>query len=367
MSLLSFGAKKDVLGIDIGASTVKILELNVSSGKINVLNFAHEDVGVLGIEDKSPEERKQIYINTVKKLVDSHKFTTKNAAVSISGSSVIVRFVKFPKMSEADFKKTLLFEAEPHIPFDIQDVDIDAQIIGDVEEEDQIKMETVLVASKKETIRDRIDIIEKAGLKPAIIDVDTFALGNAYELIYKDAANKVVMLLNVGASTTNISIMEKGISKVVRDLYVAGKNFTRAIQNEMQITREKAESLKIKYGLSALSGKPVDDMAGQIHGILNPIIRELNSEVQRSIDYFTGQQVSGSEANIEKIILSGGSAKMIGLAEAVSAELRIPVEIFSPLENANVSSVKGASNMDFSSPALAVVTGLAARRIGDHK
>ncbi|MBN2406701.1 MAG: type IV pilus assembly protein PilM, partial [Elusimicrobia bacterium] len=352
--------KKDVIGVDLGTSNVKILELKVSGGKITVANFARLDISSYDIMHRAPEERRQVYTDILKQLLGKCKFSTKNAAVSISGSSVIVRCVKFPKMTPADLQKALQFEAEPHIPFDIQEVDMDTYIIGDVEEEGQTKMETVLVASKKDTIGEKVDIVEMAGLRPAIIDVDAFALENAYGLMHKDLESKMMLLINIGANTTTISIVDKGVSKVVRDLYAAGSNLTKAIQNNMQIPIDKAEELKMRYGIKGEE----DDVGPQIKDILYPTVKELNSEIQRSIDYFTGQQ-TGREINIEKIVLAGGGAKLKGLGEFINSELNIPVEVFYPLENASVSAKN--ADIDLSDPALAVVTGLALRKIGDHK
>ncbi len=361
--------KKDVLGVDLGSSRVKVLELKTSGSRITVVNYAEDDISAKSITEKSPEERREIYIEALKNCLKKRKFGTKSAAVSVSGSSVIVRFVKFPKMNPEDLEKTLQFEAEPHIPFDIQDVDMDTQIIGDVEEEDQLKMETVLVASKKETIREKIEILEKAGLKPVVIDVDAFALENAYETINGEqgADSGMSMIVNIGASVTNISIVEGGISKVVRDLYTAGNSFTRALQNALQLDPVKAEEIKKQHGLS---GAPQEgsgdsgDIAAQAYSAMYPVMRELNSEMQRSIDYFTGQQ-SGQGVNIKNIIISGGGASMKFLPDLVHADLGIPVEVFRPFEKASLADK--SMQVDLSSPALAVAAGLALRKIGDHK
>lgn len=362
-----FGSK-DVIGIDIGTKVLKVLHIIESHGKIQIINFAQKDLSSLAIEGKSPEEKILLYIDALKTLLKKHKFSVKNAAISISGSSVIVRFVKFAKMSKQDLEKTLQFEAEPHIPFDIQEVQMDAHIIGDVQEDEQTKMETVLVAGKKDAIYEKIEIIEKSGLRPSIVDVDAFALEQAYEMINREVAESLVMLVNIGASITNISIVENGIAKVVRDLYTAGSSFTRVIIESMQVTAEKAESLKKEYGLLggfSNQNHGLDaDACKQIYNALYPIIKELNSELQRSIDYFTGQQVA-PDTKIEKIVISGGSANLKGLAELIGVELKIPVEVFRPLENADTSKFKG--EIDKSSPALAVVVGLALRQIGDNK
>lgn len=359
--------KKEVLGIDIGSRVIKMLELKTAGNKIAVSNYAEYDIGLQALEEKSPDERRQAYIDALKRIISKNKFTSKNAAISVSGSSVIVRFVKFPKMTAADLKKSLQFEAEPHIPFDIQEVYMDTHIIGDIEGDSEPKMEAVLVAGKKETIQDKIEIIEKAGFRPAIVDVDAFALETAYECINKEASNEMVMLVNIGANITNICIVENGISKVVRDLYTAGNNFTRMIQDNLQNTMDAAEELKRKYGLlGTQKDEAADDenLGQQVFDILYPLVKELNSEIQRSIDYFTGQQTV-SDVNIEKIILSGGSAQLKGLAELISSDLKMPVEIFRPLESFSISGLK--KDIDVTSPALAVVTGLALRRIDDHK
>ncbi|MGM0567677.1 MAG: type IV pilus assembly protein PilM [Elusimicrobiota bacterium] len=361
-----FSGKQNILGVDLGTASVKVLEMKSSGASFKVTNYGQEDILRKGVSGKLPEERKEIYVNALKSILKRKKFSTKKAAVSISGSSVIVRFVKFPKMSAEDLSKTLQFEAEPHIPFDIDDVNMDTQIINEVEEENELKMETILVASKKDTVKERIDIIEAAGLKPAIIDVDAFALENAYEIINEQEAGDRCMLVNIGAAITNISIVEGGVSKVVRDLYTAGNAFTRAIQNSMKIEVPKAEELKKKYGLDIKSQQSSSegDIGNQIYNILSPIAKELNSEMQRSIDYFTGQQ-SSPGAEINKIILSGGGALMRGLVDFIEADIKIPVEVFRPLEKAQLGD--DSASLYVNSPALAVVTGLAVRKKGDSK
>jgi type IV pilus assembly protein PilM len=363
MSLLS---NKELLGIDIGTRMIRVLELKSVPGKISVLNYAECDVGSLGLADKSPDEKIQAYVDALKKLSRSCKFSTKNVALSVSGSSVVVRFVKFPKMSAAELDKTLPFEAEPHIPFDIQEVNMDTQVIADIEDEEQKKMETVLVASKKNTIQEKILIVERAGFSPAVIDVDAFAISNAYEYVNKKQEG-LIMLVNIGASITNICIVENGISKVVRDLYTAGNSFTGAIQNKMGNTTAEAEKIKVKYGLVGGQQDEVSDennIGLQIYDILHPIVKELNSEIQRSIDYFMGQQTV-SDLSIKKIILTGGSSALKGLPEMISSDLGIPVEIFKPLMNADKSHLKSEAALD--SPAITVATGLAVRKIGDHR
>ncbi len=360
MNILSGGKK--LIGVDLGASSVKALELKKKSGSgLSVSCFGQEDLG-FDIEEKSPEEKKQAYVKALKKVISSCKFSTKNAAISISGNSVIVRFVRFPKMTPDELEKSLQFEAEPHIPFDISEVDMDTQIIGDVEEDGQVKMETVLVASKKETIKEKIEIIELAGLIPAVVDIDAFAVGNVYEALESEASGIAAMLVDIGASTTNISITDRGIAKVVRDLNVAGSSFTKAIQNAFMAETGQAEELKKRYGLTGgkelPEGEDGEDGKGEkVSEVLAVSVGELISEIERSVDFFASQSTTENRA-VEKIILSGGGASLKGLKELVGSRLNLPVEIMSPFESRDLV---GNANM----PSLNLVTGLAMRWADD--
>ncbi|NLB35347.1 MAG: type IV pilus assembly protein PilM [Elusimicrobia bacterium] len=356
MPLNILPGRKNVIGVDIGSSSVKLLELKATGARINPVSYAEEKIS-LDIELKSPDERRQHYVSALKKALARGKFKTKNAAVSLSGNSVIVRFVQFPKMSQEELKKTLQFEAEPHIPFDIADVYLDAQIIGDIEEDGQIQMETILVAAKKELVEYKLDLLEAAGLRPSVVDVDAFAVENAYEALHKDEANQTIMILNIGASVTNINIIDQGVSKVVRDINIAGNSFTKAINTALQIDLNKAEALKKKYGLT---GKGESDIPKRIQQALLSSVGGLISEVDRSLDFFAGQS-AGRGSSVDYILLSGGSSALKGLASLIKKEINLPVKVFNPFIGTEFASSDGVLL-----PSLAVVTGLALRKIGDN-
>ncbi len=365
MSLIPGIGKKSVIGIDLGSSEIKALELNVTQKGIKIASLVRSSMQK-GILEMPFEERREIYVDSLKEILSYGKFSTKKAALSISGNSVIVRLVNFPVMEPEELQQTIQYEAEPHIPFDIDDVIIDTHIIGDIKEGGEKKMQTVLVASKKETVGEKMEIVKACGLKPVVIDVDIFAVGNMYEMLNPASAEELIIFVNIGESKTNISIVESGTAKVVRDLYTAGGDFTEAIRDSYQVSTKKAEIVKRKYGLSGWKRKEeenIDDGDHEllVYKVLNPVVQELISEVQRSIDFFRGQQ-SGKSVNVDKVVLSGGSAKLKFFSEMMSKELNIPVDVFSPLSGA----LNAPPDMDAGSPALAVAGGLAIREAGGN-
>ena len=361
----SFLRGKDIVAVDFGAHAVKVVQLKGSPKK-----WVLHKCGISQIEltdaDVSPQEKTAQYANALKALLSKEGITVKNAASSVSGNSVIVRYVKFPKLSPQELEKTIQYEAEPYIPFDIRDVNIGFHILGDVTEDGQKKMETILVAAKKDIVQSRIDALVMAGLRPTIIDVDAFAIENAYDQSRSTEENETVLFINIGAAVTNMSIIENGVSKIVRDVFISGNSFTKAIQRNIQCGIEEAENLKQKFGLlisaeekeKALAEDRKDAL--QISTIMGPVARDLLSEVHRSLDFYLSQ---GSDRAVNKVLLSGGSSQIKNLDTYFSQELRLPVEMFNPL--ANITGAEKVSPEMI--PSLTVAVGIATRREGDIK
>src|SRR6266480_4154016 len=229
-ALSFFKKKRDLIGIDIGTHAIKLVFLKGSPGQWTLLRW-----GVIPYADDIPldapliDRRSQVIVALQNYLRDSD-LPVKRVATSICGNSVIVRYVKMAKMPPAELSKSLKFEAEPYIPFNIEDVNLGFSVIGDVVEEGQTQMETVLVAAKKESVDLRVEILKEAGLQPVIMDLDAFALESAYETLFPAPQSETVLFMNIGASFTNMSILEKGVSRVVRDVFIAGNAFTKAVQ-----------------------------------------------------------------------------------------------------------------------------------------
>ena len=366
-----FSSGKGLVGIDIGTHSIKLVELKGTPAGWSLTKYAISEIPSGFIEELSSEERRAVVTSALKSILSTARISTKKVATSVSGNAIIVRYVRFPRMSPSDLEKTIQFEAEPYIPFDIREVNISTHILGDVMEDGQPKMETVLVGAKKELLQERLEIIEGVGLKLLIIDVDAFALENAYEIARDKERAETVMLLNLGATTSNINILEDGVSKIVRDIFIAGSSFTRAIQRNLQVEYSEAENLKKEHGLTLTGGEEElesivakDETKVQVSTIMMPLIRELVGEVRRSIDYYQAQ--TGGEKTVARVILSGGSSRLKNLHRFLIDELGLPVDINNPFQGIDTTKIPGADWQKLA-PLFAVAVGLASRREGDTK
>ncbi|HMX43553.1 MAG TPA: type IV pilus assembly protein PilM [Elusimicrobiota bacterium] len=355
---------KDAIGVDLGSTALKIVQLKGAGGRwkvhrANVLPLPNAGPDVAG-----PERRVQA-ISLLKEYVAKQKDSiSKNAVFSVSGNSVIVRFVKFPKMSRDDLSKMIVIEAEPYIPFAIPEVNIDFNILGDTVEEGQKKMETILVAAKKEIINGRLEIIQQSGMTPSLIDVDAFALQNAYELNVGANAKETALLVHIGAFVTTMTIIESGVPKVVRDVFIAGNTVTKALQRNFQVDAKKADDMKAKAVILATQEEREKAMADQNKEVLQmstvilPVMKDLLAEIQRSLDFYLSQ---GTDRQVTRVLLSGGTSRLGNLVNYLAQELRLPVEMFDPF-----ARIDGAQSIaPDMRPLFAVAVGLALRREGD--
>jgi type IV pilus assembly protein PilM len=361
LSVFSFlKRKRELIGVDIGTYAVKLVYLKGSPGQWSLVRWAVIPYGDdLPLDTPLTDRRAQAVV-ALQNYLRTADLPIKRVATSVSGNAVIVRYVKMAKMPAVELAKSLKFEAEPYIPFNIEEVNLGFSVLGDVIEEGQTQMETVLVAAKKDSVDLRVDLLKEAGLQPVIMDVDAFALESAYEILFPPPQTETVLFMNIGATFTNMSIIEKGASRVVRDVFIAGNTLTKAIQTQFQCDVKTAEQKKITYGIAPQEG--ADAEAQQVSEVLLPVARDLLVEVQRSIDFFLSQ---GSDRVVNKIFLCGGSANLKGLDQFLNQELNIPVEIFNPL---SLISNSPAGFTDEEKPLLshlAVAAGLATRREGD--
>ena len=358
------GGGRDVLGVDIGTYSIKVVLFKNEGGRPELKSW-----GVLPLDinsESAPEQKRQQAVNLLRGFLIQKGVQLKDAATAISGNSVIVRYVKFPKLTKDELWATLATEAEPFIPFDIKDVQLGFHILGDLVEEGQKKMETVLVAAKKDAVQARVDILEAAGLKPTIIDVDSFALEGVHELLRgpKEDVGAAVLYLNIGHSVTNLSIIENGVTRVVRDVFIAGMSFTKAIMKTLQLDLARAEEAKKTHGIiidAEEKEKALQEGNREALGAsqaVAAVVRDLVAEVHRSVDFYLSQ---GPDRSIGRIVLAGGSARLRNLARHLAGELKVPVEVMNPLAFLNPPAPVPAEVL----PGLAVAVGLALRRKKD--
>jgi type IV pilus assembly protein PilM len=356
-SLSLLKKSRGLLGVDLGTTSIKIVRLERRGA-----NWSLAHCGVIPYGEDLPmdaplNERRLQAADALIGYLSENLLGQKRTAFSISGNSVIVRYVKLPKMKTDELKESLKFEAEPYIPFNIDDVNLGYFIIGDTLEDGRPMMETVLVAAKKDAVETKTDILKEAGLQPVILDVDAFALESIYEIIAPGTTDTVIFM-NIGATATSISIVEKGISKVVRDVFIAGNSFTKALQRQMQCDIKTAEEKKKIWGLSEGSG---DSEAQQIYDALIPVVQDLAAEVRRSIDFYLSQ---GPDRSVQKILLCGGSASLKNIDKFLARDLAVSTEIFNPFTAFGDILITDENRSQL--PQMAVAAGMAMRNEQDE-
>lgn len=358
---LAFLRSKETLGIDLGSTSLKIVQ--ISDKKL--VRWAYKELDLkLAAPETPPQDRLSALTQLLSDFLLEQKKGPKTGAISVSGNSVIVRYVKLPKLSRAELNKTIQFEAEPYIPFAIPEVNMSFHILGDVMEEGQPKMETVLVAAKKELVDQRLNVLTSVGLRPVVVDVDAFSLESAYGLSRAGEENETVLLINIGASVTTMIIMENGLSKVVRDVFIAGNTINKSLQRIFDCSYEEAEKLKRRGKILVTPDEKEATLAQddqdslQISNTVVTVLKDLVSEIQRSLDFFLSQN---PERQVNKILISGGSSNIAGLDRYFSQELHLPVEIYDPFVNLIGDDLPDPSIR----PMFAVAAGLATRRERD--
>jgi type IV pilus assembly protein PilM len=355
--LFGLGKSKSVVGLDIGSSAVKAVELRAAGKGYKVVAFAIEPVPPDSIVDGAIIDAAAV-ADAIKRLFENKAFKTKEVAASLSGNAVIVKKINLPVMTEAELSESIYWEAEQYIPFDIQDVNLDYQILNAGTGTDaQGTMDVLLVAAKKEKIADYTGVISQAGRTPVVVDVDAFALQNAYEVNYGHEPDHVVVLLNAGASAININILTGDQSVFTRDISIGGNSYTEAVQKELNLPFESAEQLK--------RGQPVDGVSfDDVKPVLQSMTENVLLEVQKTFDFF---KATASSDRIDRIVLSGGASRVDGFAEALHERFGTSVESFDPFKTIAFDASKfGVDDAASLAPQAAVAVGLALRKTGDR-
>lgn len=351
--MLGFGKAKTVVGLDIGSSAVKAVELRASGKGYRVSAIASEPVPPDAIVDGAIIDGGAV-AEAIRRLFGQKGFKAKDVAASLSGHAVIVKKISLPVMSEHELADSISWEAEQYIPFDIQDVNLDYQVLPGAGADRSGTMDVLLVAAKKEKIADYTNVITQAGRRAVVVDVDAFALQNAFEANY-GTGPEVVVLLNAGASATNINIISNGQSLFTRDVSLGGNAFTEAIQRELSLPFDLAELAK--KGVP-IDGHTFDDVRPVLHAVTENVLLE----IQKTFDFF---KATASSDRIDRIVLSGGGSAVDGFAEALAERFSLPVEHFDPFRLVAFEKPPAADVAELAATA-AVALGLALRKAGDR-
>jgi type IV pilus assembly protein PilM len=350
-----FGRSKSLVGLDIGSSAVKAIELRQVGKGYKVAAFGTEAVPPDSIVDGAIIDGTAV-IEAIRRLFETRNIKTKEVAASLSGNAVIVKKISLPTMTEAELAESIYWEAEQYIPFDIHDVNLDYQILNRGDVGGKSSMDVLLVAAKKEKIADYTGVISQAGRQAVVIDVDAFALQNAYEANYGVEAGAVVVLLNVGASATNINILEGDQSVFTRDISTGGNAYTEALQKELNLPFEQADQLK--------RGAPVDGVSfDDARPVLRAVTENVMLEVQKTFDFY---RASAASDRISRLVVSGGASRAEGFTEMLGERFQAPVEPFDPFKKVAFDAGKFGLDAADISPTAAIAVGLALRRVGDR-
>jgi type IV pilus assembly protein PilM len=345
---------KEVVGVDIGTHSIKVVELRWAGKSIQLQSFGVAPIPAQSIVDGAILDKGAI-VDSLQGLLREWKVRRKQAAMGLSGHSVIVKKISLPEMSEAELEESIHWEAEQYIPFDIDDVNLDFQIIDGGSPEEG-KMDVLLVAAKKDKIDDYTDLLIQAGLQPVVVDLDAFALQNSWEINYGAEPGRNVALVNIGAGFTNIGVLRNGMTSFTRDISIGGNNYTDAIQKEFGLSAEHAE--RVKTGQEAVA-----DPEG-LRRIMDAVSENIAVEIQRSFDFF---RATTADQDIHQILLSGGSARVSRLDSLLAQRLKVEVGINDPFQNIKVNTKRfDPEYLAEHGPAAAVAVGLAMRKAGDR-
>ncbi|MBS2026770.1 MAG: type IV pilus assembly protein PilM [Deltaproteobacteria bacterium] len=352
---------KLALGLDIGSSSVKLVQLK----EVKRRGVTSYQLAAFGKKDLPPEAivdgqlmNSTAIVQAIQELVAEQKIRQKDVAIGVSGHSVIIKKISLPRMTEEELDESIQYEAEQYIPFDVKDVNISCEILNKADESAQ--MDVLLVAAKKDMINDYTTVIAEAGLNAVVVDVDAFAVQNMFEANYDVPKGETVVLINAGASVVNINILADGITTFTRDVTIGGNQFTEEIQKQLNVSYEEAEALKV-------GGKHGDQDAvvpQEVERVIAGVAEQMAGEIQRSLDFYAS---TAADSHIAKVFLSGGTAKIPALFKTIESRVGVPVEIINPFKNVEIDNRKfdPALIMELA-PQAAVAVGLGLRREGDH-
>jgi type IV pilus assembly protein PilM len=344
--------KKNLVGLDIGSSSVKAVELTKKGSSLQLLHLGFENLQNDSIVDGQIMELNNVS-NVISSIFNEHQIRTPRVAAGVSGHSVIVKNIVLPQMSQEELQESFSWHAEEHIPFDIADVNLDYELTSKSSD----ALHVLMAACKSDKIANVKQAIQLAGKHPVIIDVDAFALQNCYEVNYQPKAGEIVALLNIGAATMNINILNGTRSVFARDASVGGSQYTSLLQRELGLSFEQAEGVKRGMALpDGIEPRPIQP-------IIESVSDTLALEVKKTIDFYRTTAVEG-ETTVQKILLAGGGSKLPGLAEYLARRFEIPVEVFNPFRQIEVDNKKfDPDYMKEIIPEMAVAVGLALRGV----
>jgi type IV pilus assembly protein PilM len=352
---------KLALGLDIGSSSVKLVQLKQVRRR-GVVGFQLQAFGAKPLPPEAIVDgalmNSTAIVQAIRELIEELHIKPREAAIGLSGHSVIIKKISLPRMSQEELDESIQWEAEQYIPFDVKDVNIDTFPLSTGNDQTG-QMDVLLVAAKKDMINDYTSVVTESGLYPVVVDVDAFAVQNCFETNYELPKGETVVLLNAGASVVSINILANGVTTFTRDVTLGGNQFTEEIQKQLNVSYDEAEALKIGGNRADADAVVPQD----VERVLGSVAEQMAGEIQRSLDFYAS---TAADHHVAKVYLSGGTARVPALFKAVEQRVGVPVEILNPFKNVEIDNRKfdPAYIMEVA-PMAAVAVGLALRRPAD--
>lgn len=340
---------KLLVGVDIGASSIKVVQLKESRRALTIVRHAHVELPRDTIIDGHVMNPSAV-TEALEQAFAQAKIGQKEVAIGVYGQSVIVRKIAMPLMTKEELQESIGWEAEQHIPFDIKQMTFDYEVLARFPEEQ--RMDVLLVAAKRDEVSDVATIVRDAKLKPLVVDINAFAIQNCLERTLGTLpADRTIAIVDVGAANTTINVLSKGTSAFTREIQTAGASITEEVRKRCNLGWEQAEA----YKCGAQGGLVPQD----VNAAIDQACANLAGEVHRSLDFYLA---TSGEADITRVYVCGGGAALAPLCRAIEEKTRRPVEVFDPLSSFAVDGKLDEAALRARAPQLTVALGLALRR-----
>jgi type IV pilus assembly protein PilM len=342
--------QRSVIGLDIGSSSVKVVELEVRGGEPKLVRFAQAPLLPEAIVDSEVIDR-QAVIETIQNLFEREGIKSKNVATAVSGRAIIVKKIWMDRLEQEDARAAVQWEAEQHIPYDITEVTVDFQILKS--EPSAKQMEVLLVAAKKDMVLGHADLVREAGLNPEVIDVDSFALQNAVLANYEFDDHEAVALVNAGAEKTNLNIVRAGIPLYTKDVPIGTASLVEALKRKYSLGEEEAQGI--------IAGSAASDPEIDLPQTVREAFEDLASGLERAVGFLKS---SGEADQLTRILIAGGGATLPGLSDFLASRVQVPVEVVNPMQRLAIDSNRvDAQAWAEQAPIYSVSVGLALRKV----
>jgi len=343
---------KNLVGVDIGTSSVKVVQVRESGKGVHLLKYGAEPLPPQSLVDGHVMNSGAV-VDALRKLFKDLRIGQKEVALAIAGNSVIIKKLNLPLMKQEELEEQIQWEAEQHIPYDISEVEIDYNVLGQNAEAGQ--MDVLLVAAKKDQIQDIIEVAKEAKLRPVVVDIAAFVLQNTYELNYGFNPGETIALINVGAEVTTVNIVHGNMPQFTRDISNGGNSITEEIQKQLQVSFDEAEAYKAGGDLNSHEVIPQE-----VNGIITSVVDALAGEIQRSLDFY---MATTNRGEVERIFVTGGTAKIPYLRVAIERRSRMPVELMDPFRRVHFDERQfRADALRSQAPQATIGLGLALRK-----